>query len=158
MTVANFAKVFGANVKHAFNEKVSNTIKARAQLHPLLTEQLVFLGFDIPEFAPVDTVFELHTDMQSDNGENYKKRQAKIITGLCNAIREVQGTGETFTLPQWTETKPRVQKETEETEESTPIDALDILGSVSKITDPEILEAIIAAAKHNLAMAQPATV
>jgi hypothetical protein len=100
-------------------------------------------------------VFELHTDMQSDNGENYKKRQAKIITGLCNAIHEVQGTGETFTLPQWAETKPRATKESEE---STPIDALDILGSVSKITDPEILEAIIAAAKHNLTLAQPALV
>jgi hypothetical protein len=157
MTVANFAKVFGANVKHAFNEKVSNTIKARSQLHPLLTEQLVFLGFDIPDFAPLDTVFELHTDMQSDNGENYKKRQAKIITGLCNAIYETQGKPQTASLPQWAETKARVTKE-KESEETTPIDALDILGSVSKITDPEILEAIIAAAKHNLTLAQPALV
>jgi hypothetical protein len=157
MTVANFAKVFGANVKHAFNEKVSNTIKSRSQLHPLLCEQLEFMGFDIPEFSPMKMVFDLYADMLADNGDNYKKRHAKIITALCNTILEtVDNGGPAFILPQWAETKARVTKEKEE--ESTPVDSLDILGSVSKITDPEILEAIIAAAKHNLAMAQPATV
>ena len=132
----NFAKIFGANVRHAFNEKVANTLVSRGQIHPMLAEQLQHVGFHVADFAPIAGVYELHADMAADDGTTYTKRQAKIVTELAIAIAVTCGQSPAFTRPTWAETKPR-----KATVKTSTLDLADVLGALAKF-DSETLSLV----------------
>ena len=158
----SFAKLFSrASLNEQFDGKVIRTIVHSRQLHIDLVEQLQAAApaIDFPVNPDGSMSFSALSDLyaQIENGKPFTKTITRLIHAVivecCKALNTPSPS-----LHAWA-AKTETTKKTRTEENASPtLDALDILGNISKITDTDILSEIVKLAQAQLAKQSPALV
>ena len=158
----SFAKLFSrASLSEQFDGKVIRTIVHSRQLHIDLVEQLQAScpAIDFPVNPDGSMSFNALSDLyaQIENGKPFTKTITRLIHAVIVECCKALNT-QSPALHSWA-AKTETTKKTRVEENASPVlDALDILGNISKITDTEILAEIVKLAQAQLAKQSPALV
>ena len=158
----SFAKLFSrASLSEQFDGKAYRTLIGSRQLHVDLTEQIQAScpAIDFPTNPDGSMSFSTLSDLyaQIENGKPFTKTITRLIHAVIVECCKALNT-QSPALHSWA-TKTETAKKTRSEENASPtLDALDILGNISKITDTDILSEIVKLAQAQLAKNQPALV
>jgi len=148
-----FYKLFAsASIGEGFDVRIVRTLESRAQLHTDLCDQItvavttVALPIGNDGSCPLAVFSDIVESLEDGDIPIKQARLLFAVLAACNAV-----VGKAHVTPTWA--LPLVKKPAgKKAATTTTIDPLDLLGSVGKLTDTDILRSIAELVSNRLAL------